>query len=426
MKYVSLGIRTATVYLLAFLATLSLFANAQTISDKVSTPDQNAIRAIAATLAPVPDRANAVLESVNFSKIAKTIPHFSEWPALRKIETAYLSAISGGGYDEGEKFLLIASRVIAEDRSNAIRHESALKPYFQTEGPIDRGGIRFGSIPKERAPSANAATRTAILAIERYVEWVPGGMQSVMASCCNINSAQAYDILRTSPSRSQALMKAVVFGHIPPALRARLLRLIATIEETTHAVTYQTALAPYLKEIDSALGEPSGLVEVHTGFANVTSSWTVEDESKVQHSIRDAAKEAGLNRPTADKLIPLIAAANSSSSIGPPGSTPEPPQSPSGPAPLLSGPGDHGSSIAVAPAGQTFATDGNNLERYNHVRASITEAKGSGGILPFATMRLSRAGFGGVVFGAPLDVTHIAKAKAVSWVPDIAGISSAS
>jgi hypothetical protein len=430
MNHVSLRIRPAAVFLLAVFATLSLFANAQTISDKISTPDQNAIRAIAATLAPVPDRADAVLESVNFSKVARTIPNFHQWPALRKIETAYFSAVSGGGPSEGDKFLLVISKVIAEDHSNAIRSEIALRPYFDNESPINRGGVRFGSIPKERAPSVNANTRAAILAIERYVERVPGGMQSVMARCCNIDPTRAYDILRTSPSRSEALIKAVKFGDLPPELQARLLRLIVTTAETTRAVTYETALAPYLKEIDAKLGEPSGLVEAQTSFAGVTASWTVDDETRVQHSIRDAAKEAGLHRSTVDKLFPLIAASqdNSSPSGGHQGPAPEARAGPpSAPTPPVLGPGGRGSSIApVTPAGQTLDTDGNNLERYNHVRDSIAETKGEGGVLPFAAMRLSRAGFGGVVFGAPLDVTHIAKAKAVSWVVDIPGISTAS
>src|SRR5580704_6552492 len=235
----------------AFAVVLALLiaAPGQQLIDRIAPADAEAIRAIAATLAPRPDRANDVLRSLNFSTVAQTIPDFAEWPALRKIETAYLSAVQAGGQPEGEKLLRAVSLAVAENHSNAVRYESALKPYFEG-GTSAAADFTIKFAPISAAPGAvDARVRDAILAIERYVERVPGGMQSSMAACCGLNRAEVYDVLRSSRSRFEALTRAIESGNLPPALRDRLLRLAKMVAETTHALAYDKAFQTSLREL---------------------------------------------------------------------------------------------------------------------------------------------------------------------------------
>jgi hypothetical protein len=423
--------------LVAVLAATSwLFVNTQAFPDTVSPPDREVIRALAATLAPVPDRADIVLKSVKFDKIARTIPNFSDWPALRKIETAYLAAVAAGGTSEGDKFLRTVSRVIAEDHSNAISYEEALAPYFSDGGaanPVNRGGIRFAAIPAAPQQPSDAATRRAILSIERYVERVPGGMQSAMRACCGHQADQIYDILRTSSSRFDALTRAIEQGNIPPELKDRLLRLIKTVSESTHAVTYEPELASYLQELALKNDEPPFAASAKAR-PSLSTEWTKDDNNKVTTILRGAATKAGLNDKAASDLIALLATNKNDYSV---------PAGGAGGPPLSNGgrqSGRQGGPNSPAPNGRTPNSPGmpalsnQNIEDYNFIQKSVIEPgiRSGGGesplLLPgssietprfkFETLRLSVGGFGGVVFGAPLDITRIAPPIAVIWVPD--------
>jgi hypothetical protein len=88
---------------LAMVLALFCAAPAQELANRITQTDAESIRAIAATLAPRADRADDVLKSLKFSAVAETIPGFAEWPALRKIETAYLSAVEGGWPSRGRE-----------------------------------------------------------------------------------------------------------------------------------------------------------------------------------------------------------------------------------------------------------------------------------------------------------------------------------
>jgi hypothetical protein len=132
-----------------------------------------------------------------------------------------------------------------------------------------------------------------------------------------------------------------------------------------------------------------------------------------------------------------MAAAGNDDSKSPIAALPKPPRSPP--------PGNEGPLVPSAPSGPSLPGKGGpaldsasqNLQSYNEIQKSVMERDfgshspnarirqplpGSPSDTPrftFEALRLSGNGFGGVVFGAPLDINKIAKPTKVYWVTDI-------
>ena len=455
----------ASFLIVSFALLLALVCNAQVVSNQVSPEDEDAVRAIAAVLAPVPNRASAILKSINFTPIARSIPHFEEWPALRQIETGYISAEAAGGPSEGQNFLRVMSLVVAEDYTEAIRSEDSLKTYFAGTSPdtaVNRNSVRFAQVPQQTAKPASPQVRAAIDVISVHVDNIPGGIQSTIANCCGQKPAEIYDILRSSDSRAAALARAVQEGKIPPVEKARLLRLIKLVAENIHAVSYTPELKPYLDALDIQPGEPSGLAQTQYASSATIPAWTTDDDNAVAQIVRDSAIKAGLPQTEASKLAVLVNPVSSGQQIGSEkpkvvklvdhdrqsllasngGNSPTgglggglgsgenpsdhsgspPPAAASGGSPST-GPGGGGPSPSSDPSGE-------NITRYHEVEMSVTEGGGGpsprvspsgafgGPEIPFETLRISSEGFGGVVFGAPITVSRIARPSHLYWVAE--------
>src|ERR1043166_9316579 len=125
--------RLATVLAIGWFLTPGNEVLGQELSSKIGETDQEALRALAQTISPAGSRVDIVLNEVGFSLSAEMKtrwPDFEQWPAVRKIETAYIFAVEAGGATEGQVFLRMTSRIVAQDFSNAVRYEPALKLFF--------------------------------------------------------------------------------------------------------------------------------------------------------------------------------------------------------------------------------------------------------------------------------------------------------
>ena len=368
--------------ILIYVAGVNIAAADKSVED-IANSDKSAINALASTIAPLPQRVDLVLSEMNFQKYADSIPDFKDWPALRKIEAAYFSAVAAGGPNEGVKFLHVFARVVAEDHSNAILHEDALKPYLNTNftngNKLVRTSVAFAAI-KGAPAEPGAEVRAAILATEKYVDLMPGGMQSVMGVCCGLHPDDAYRILRVAKNRADALEQAIANGEIPQELRDRLLRLIQATAENSHAITYEPDLKPYLDALGVTVDEPSALVVQSMPSAPALS---LDDEQKLDRTFRSAAKNAGLNDQEVDKAISLLGSAASDQAKGHASN------------PTLKGPDrGNGSEVASAHAptsphgsgGSAWASEASahNLQNYLDTQNSIVGA-GSSGNAPGAT-----------------------------------------
>lgn len=360
-----------------------------------SEQDKQAIHAIATILTSGRNKTDEILQKIGFTKIAITIPDFTKWPALRQIETGYLSAVAAGGEAEGFKFLQAISMEIAENYSNAIRYEPALNLHFSATTGTSELVIRFAYFQQNQAPPQDPHVREAIRTVARYVNTVPGGMISAIAQCCHLSMDESYDILRSSSSNHDALQRAIDEGHPPPELKGRLLRLIKIVAESSHAVFYQTTLDPYLTQIDSEFGKPSGLVQLHMDTSSelqMSLEKTLnESDEKIRLIISDAAHRAGVDVKSAVQFMPNTNL----------------------PTPFVS----------------TSNTSGTNIEIFKAITRSVIKPpedtvslpNGPGGLprFSFYAMRFGAHGFGGVVFGSPVDGTQVDNPTKLFWVYDV-------
>jgi len=213
-------------------------ARAQELSSRLDEVEKGQIRALSYSLASAPDRAQLVLAQIGFD--GSSIPRFKRWPAVRKFETAYLAAVEYGGRSSGRDFLRHASRIIAAQVADSIRYEPALADYFSEpwyeEIVPTQSHVKFELKPKLVADWVDVKTRLAILALERYVERVPGGLASVLASCCGHSVADVYDILRQASSGSDALMIAVSSGKWPLSVDERIERIEMALRDNIDRV----------------------------------------------------------------------------------------------------------------------------------------------------------------------------------------------
>lgn len=406
--------------LLSILLPLGKIAHAD--APPLSTAERSALESIGAALAPIPNRVDSVLNAVGFAPVARTIPGYHKWPVLRKIETAYLAVVAQGGHSDGEKFLRTVSHIIAEDHSSAIRYERGLARYFS--GPdrtahTERARFAFKLDLKAPAPTA-LATRQTILILAQYAEGVPGGIQGVMERCCNNSPDEVYQILRSSDSPEDALIRAVQEGHPPPQIKGRIIQMIRDVAASSHALYYEPALQPYLAALEPSVGGPSGLLQPHYRPAAVMPVWTPTDESKLEMAVGRALRQSGAEKRSAAALLNLLAPNDGSGMVTPAPSPGNRSQS--------TGRGSQPSSeMPVSPSPGTAQA---NLLDYRAIQRSVLsgapaapEDVGASPTTPlphlsFSVMRASNGGFGGVLFGNKIDTNHIPHPKAVFWVPD--------
>jgi hypothetical protein len=423
-------------------------SNVLTSKQKATEQEVRALEAIAAVFVAGRDKTDEVLNSVGFNdEVVKNISGFKNWPSLRKIETAYLSAVEAGkmasggnekeGIKEGNRFIQAISLEIAQHHTAAIRHHPDLQDHF-SQTSDNQGKINFTPLTQEPDGVKDIHIQKVIIAIERHISNVPGGMETAMMACCKLDKGTIYEILRASPSNKEALISAIEKSPIPPQKKEKMIRLVRNIAEATHAVFYESALEPYLNEIDAELGQPSGIAKrgietPQTTLENITK----EDVGKVKNIIDDVGKRAQIDAA-------IMAAMLSSKSAGqnpppPPKTTPgnsptTQPPNPNNPPPAPSPNKDGAIAEQIMPniingqdntlsgtagaAGGSPITFEKNLERFKNVTNSIEQPKG----LPkfsFQSMRMGRGGFGGVVFGSPVDGKKVGKPTQLFWVYDV-------
>ena len=148
-------------------------------------------------------RVTLVLNQVGFPPrpTPSTWSEWQKWPAVRMLETAYISAEAATPQAGGDEFLNKVIRLLAAEHIDAIRYAPELTHLFPepTSAPIteNRSTISF-AVPsseqlQKRLPSE---ARAKINIIARYIESVPRNW--AFGRCCNLNEDEVYDLMRTS------------------------------------------------------------------------------------------------------------------------------------------------------------------------------------------------------------------------------------
>lgn len=247
-------------FVLIFIVFLGSFVPASAQSDAVGIPERHhaLILSMAQHFSGDPPIIDTVMADLGFSahRTDGSVPEgFNEWPDLRKLEFAHRSVIAAGG--DGEDFLRDVAREIAATRVNSIRYEATLKAFFPEpdEVKIEQTGRthRFVRPISAEPGSIPRSLRAILMTISRYSAVAPGGMVSLMVSCCNLSEARAFEILMSSTNREHALVHAFVRSGVPPSEFEKVSRAARHVMDRVHGVSLDPAFANALQSpVDEA------------------------------------------------------------------------------------------------------------------------------------------------------------------------------
>jgi hypothetical protein len=354
-------VRAGVSALLTMLGVIALASTlaAQGTSSLIGASESDALKSIANVIQARSDRAHIYLDQIGYTP---TMPEqtWKAFPTIRKLETAFLD-YQRGGERGGHAMLAMLSKALAQEYE-AVRYEPSLKTFLAYEAPLPKPvppttpAPALGLLPEERS---------AILAVSKYAEGgALGGSHGVLRHHFGLSDLQAYEILRTSSTDEEALLRG--FNALSPTVRTRRLQDLAT----TLQDTYQAARAePAITRLATA-PPPSerGMYPVATAA-----------RSRVETS-----PGAIVEAPRA--VIPPKAG-------GGPGGRPNP------------------TLITQSQGRSAVARSYNGFRVANYGAA---EAR-------FARVVASAKGFGGVVFGNVVRGPTTTQPSRVTWIPDDRG-----
>lgn len=239
----SLGKRLGWLSLGVALAALS--ARTQAPAQTIRAEQSNALKALSQYVVGPVDLTDRYLNELGYTPFVDAA-EFARWPAIRKIEAAYLAAEQAELSKGGERFLAMMSKALAQEY-RAARSEAALGSYIDVRDSPDT--IRFAPPPQGKRV-ARAPHVEAIKVLSRYCAGGPlGSTDLVIERYFGLDASRAFEILRGSRSSEDALLTA--FAEVPEAEREGKLRVLTRdVSKHYRSVRYETALARYL-DVDS-------------------------------------------------------------------------------------------------------------------------------------------------------------------------------
>jgi hypothetical protein len=372
---------------------------AQDVDATVSSHDRIAMAELLGQMQGHPSRVEMALRQVGFSE--QSLPPdarvtFRNWPDVRKLEYAYRSAVAAGGSAEGTSLLRAVARYIAAHWSNAIRSETHLSHYFPEprSQPIDIANVRIrfsSTIAQDVAVPLEISS--VVKTITKYTAVTPGGIIAVMSACCRLPESASYRMLTESSDNSNALLRAIVHSPAPPRPSEKLNAAIQHVLERNSAF----ALEPTLKLSNRKL-----LDQVSANFSRVAAEGS---------GAATSANAFGSVSPSGGAVGEMAAAALQAQSL----------TVRDGRVVRAAG----GSAVGTL-SGQTSFAEANKQQFDRIAReASESQSGGAGGANPHQgsprpkfgpTVRVSRGGFGGVVFGNTISDPANRSVRSVSWI----------
>lgn len=242
----------------------SLCAIAQPNANSVSENSQALVK-IAQHLSQdgTVDRTNILLNQLGYTKPANINDiAWEKFPAIRKLETAFLSASQRGNALQGQRFLAMLSQALAM-KYESVNYDKELVPFLKVE---TSASIQFdNSVFRDNNLNVNfdAATvplkeRNAISRISKYTSsGALGGTHSVMLDYLNLPEAKVYNILRNSVDEHAAILEAARTAGEPPPLKSRLQNIIADLGTVYESVGEDPILSKYATKQESVVKEYS-------------------------------------------------------------------------------------------------------------------------------------------------------------------------
>lgn len=189
---------------------------------------------------------------------------FSDWPAVRKLESLYHAAeasVRGSG-DAALKdmMMLVAKRNPSIASTEAFRETVAADPaYVETPGAFtQKDATEFKPQTRQYAKPAAEALAQELPAnlkqvVRRLVEFGTRDMVRVSRLCCGLPQDAVYDYMRKASSVGEVLEWAATAKQAPPSVEDKIRSMLEAAIYRNPALEYDTVLAEFRKE-QRALG----------------------------------------------------------------------------------------------------------------------------------------------------------------------------
>ncbi|MDY8134676.1 hypothetical protein [Aquimarina sp. 2201CG5-10] len=165
-------------------------------------------------------KANKHIQYAGFNIPKNLEVVWKNFPAVRKIETAYKAA-ENRKKGNGERFLAKLKTSIGRN-FESVHHDSKLKDLVD-----DEKRVKFKNLKQPGKITVNKNVQTQILAISKYTETGAfGGIRGVLQYKMEIPEDDVYEILRESNSFTDAFERGLHKAKIPPSQQERIRILI--------------------------------------------------------------------------------------------------------------------------------------------------------------------------------------------------------
>jgi hypothetical protein len=194
---------------LVSLLTLGLTANsAPTQNVELPGAEANALRTLSEYLVGSYDAAGKLLKKYDYVPPPAIAQFWHRYPAIKKLEYAYLAAETATPGTGGDKLLALLTQDLAEQYESVRRHKS-LSYYAETKLVIEPPPFKNPSPIPDRINLAAKVT-TALDALSNYCVRGPlGSPQRVLVKYFNLSESDAYQVLAQSDTYSEAFKRAM-------------------------------------------------------------------------------------------------------------------------------------------------------------------------------------------------------------------------
>jgi hypothetical protein len=398
------GVKLMSRGIILALAVFVAAAESNPTQQPLTPAEKAAIERVAAHASSGADNVGQMLNGIGYSP---DIPGFKAFPAVRKIEAAYLAAEQGTP-GSGKLVIALLSKQIGNKYESA-RQDPTLKLFAALSA--DPTQLKF--VDATSRPKPGPQVTSAIATLADYAEGnALGGSQAVLRDYFGLSSDRVYDILRNSESTADAITKGI--NWVPESQRRR-------------------KLSDLVAEIDRAY-DGAAMMEASLNEYRPKPPEKTQDKSGEQKPRNKAEPKPQ------DKVVPPITHAGNPPTEGPPTAAGNPPipRNPNSPH-QGGGGGTGGSDGAVLGASPfepwpalTMTNEVQGTERYrefleNHYSEASSESRsgGGGGSVHkgavqgvFEAVVEGRGGFGGIVFGNDVVQTPgFGKLISLYWIP---------
>jgi hypothetical protein len=188
------------------------------------------------------DKTDEVLKLATFNVPPNLQDNWKDFPAFRKLETAYWAAERTGN---GKTLMKVIISNLAQE-FESVKYDPVLAPYISdVVQPIQFAPLADLNLPSGMEPSFGKQ----LLAITQYTDArALGGTRGILQHYFNLPETQIYDILRTSGSNLDALSRGIELASIPPSEQERLKKIVRDLQIEFESANRDAKLSEILSE----------------------------------------------------------------------------------------------------------------------------------------------------------------------------------